>query len=109
MNHSSANPPKPGRGAEITVANNATAGQFEIRADEGLAFLAYSVSGGVLHLVHTEVPSALEGRGYGSQLAKAGLEYARREGLRVAPDCAFVRGYVERHPEFASLVDRGGR
>ncbi len=87
------------------VVHNAPAGRFEIREAGEIALLDYSVSGGRITLVHTEVPDAFRGRGYGGQLAQAGLEYARREGLRVVPACSFVRQYIARHPEYASLVD----
>jgi predicted GNAT family acetyltransferase len=91
--------------AESAVINNAAAGQFELRADGQVASLNYSVSGGHIRLIHTEVPAALRGRGYADELARAGLEYARRERLRVLPLCPFVRAYMERHPEYVTLVD----
>ncbi len=92
---------------EPAVTNNAAARRFELHVSGHTAFLDYVVSEGLIHLVHTEVPPALEGRGFGGQLARAGLEFARRENLKVVPDCAFVRGYIARHPEYAPLVDGG--
>ena len=53
---------------------------------------------------HTGVPTALEGRGIGSALAKAGLEYAQAEGLAVVPLCSFIRAYIDRKPEYQPLV-----
>jgi len=46
----------------------------------------------------------LEGRGIGGRIVKTGLDYARAEGLKVVPQCSFVRGYIERHQEYADLV-----
>ncbi len=88
-----------------TVVQNAAAGRFEIREAGETARLDYSVADDRITLLHTEVPAAFQGRGYAGQLARAGLEYARREGLRVVPSCSFVRQYIDRHPEYASLVD----
>ncbi len=99
----------PSAPATSAVMNNPGARRFELRSGELTAFLDYFTSGGVLHLVHTDVPRELEGRGYGAQLARAGLEYARQEGLKVAPDCPFVRGYIDRHAEYAPLIDPGSR
>jgi predicted GNAT family acetyltransferase len=66
--------------------------------------LAYSDREGKLYLIHTEVPKQLEGHGYAGALAKTALEYAKEQGLEVVPFCPFVRAYLQRHPEYASLV-----
>jgi uncharacterized protein len=58
-------------------------------------------------LVHTEVPSALEGRGIGGRLVKAAMDAARAEGRQVVARCPFVRSYLERHPEYASQIEPG--
>lgn len=90
--------------AEPMVVNNPTARRFEIHAEGQIAFLEYTVSDGYIRLLHTAVPPELEGRGYASHLARAGLEYARSEHLRVVPLCPFVSAYLRRHPEYAPLV-----
>jgi len=93
-------------GASIRVVNNASDGRFEVSNGGELAFLRYRVRDGTLYLIHTEVPKALEGQGYASALAHTALEYAQSEQLRVVPWCPFVRAYLRRHPEYASLVQR---
>jgi predicted GNAT family acetyltransferase len=90
------------------VNRNASAHRFEI-ADEPSAFLFYAESKDRIRLIHTEVASKFRGRGYASDLARAALEYARDAHLRVEPVCPFVRSYLERHPEYASLVDSTSR
>jgi predicted GNAT family acetyltransferase len=90
--------------APIQVTNNSTTGQFEILADGKLATLAYSERDGKLYLIHTEVPKELGGRGYASALARTALEYAKERQLTVVPYCPFVRAYLQRHPEYKSLV-----
>jgi predicted GNAT family acetyltransferase len=89
---------------EYHVTHNPAAGRFEIRTEAGTAQLSYAHVGEHLDLVHTEVPEALEGQGYGSALARAALGYARRERIRVIPSCPFVADYIGRHPEDAELV-----
>jgi uncharacterized protein len=88
------------------VTDNRAAGRFEIPTDQGIAVLNYKHRGAELDLVHTEVPRALEGRGYAGALAAAALDYARREGMKVIPTCPYVTAYIERHPEYADLVAR---
>jgi predicted GNAT family acetyltransferase len=39
----------------------------------------------------------------GSFLVKYVLDYARSNGLKVAPTCRFVRGYIDKHPEYQSI------
>lgn len=88
------------------VIDNPAASRFEILTDQGAAILTYRHRGDDLDLVHTEVPRALEGRGYASALATAALEYARREGMKVIPSCPYVTTFLQRHPEYADLVAR---
>ena len=90
--------------APVQVTNNSSASQFEILTDGRVATLAYSERDGKLYLIHTEVPKQLEGRGYASALAKTALEYARQNQLTAVPHCPFVRAYLQRHPEYATLV-----
>jgi predicted GNAT family acetyltransferase len=89
---------------EITVVNNEAKQQFEAHVDGLLSLLAYRRGGDRIVMIHTEVPAALEGRGIASVLARTALEDARARQLRVVPLCPFVRGYIERHPEYRPLV-----
>jgi uncharacterized protein len=86
------------------VVRNEEADRFEIGTDDGLSTLAYIEGDGQLVLVHTEVPESAEGKGYGSALARAALDYARSASLKVVPRCRFVQAYIARHPEYAELV-----
>jgi predicted GNAT family acetyltransferase len=60
--------------------------------------------GDTIFFTHTEVPEQLAGRGLGSALAKAVLERARAEHWTVVARCPFIAKYVERHPEYQSLL-----
>ncbi len=88
----------------MSVVHNTAVGRFEIEEGSSIAVLDYSQNGRTITFVHTGVPAELEGRGVGSQLVRAGLEYAAREGLKVVPRCPFVRAYIRRHPEYAGLL-----
>jgi predicted GNAT family acetyltransferase len=87
------------------VVNNEVEQRFEIHDGGHVAALAYSKTPGRIACLHTDVPSELEGRGYGGRLAKEALEYATREHLYVVPLCPFVRGYLSRHPEYQALLE----
>ena len=88
----------------MDVQNLPSEHRFEIRIGEEVAFLSYRRSGTTITLVHTEVPDSLRGRGLGDRLAQAALEHAREQGLMVIPVCPFVKAYITKHPEYASLV-----
>ena len=92
--------------ADIDVQRQPEQARFSVQMDGHEGELAYRQEGDVITFLHTVVADELEGQGVGSALARAGLEYARQEGLRVVPSCPFVRGYIERHQEYASL-ERG--
>ena len=65
---------------------------------------AYRRRDGVIVFMHTTVDESTAGHGFGSRLAAAVLDDARRQGLEVVPLCPFIAGYIERHPEYADLV-----
>jgi len=85
------------------VRDNTQQHRFELDVDGQVAYSEYRRADGVLTVMHTEVPKALEGRGIGSTLARGLLDIARAQGLKVKPLCPFVRAYMDRHPEYADL------
>ena len=89
------------------VINNPHRHRFETTVDGHVAVLNYNQDAKCITFIHTEVPQELAGRGVGSALAKAGLKYARQQGLQVIPKCEFVASYIEKHSEFASLLGSG--
>jgi predicted GNAT family acetyltransferase len=90
--------------AAPTVVNNTGAGRFEVAVDGHLAFAEYRLLQSGVLFPHTEVPSALEGRGLGSLLVRTALQWAREQGLKVMPVCTFFAGYIRRHPEEQDLL-----
>ncbi|MCS7009818.1 MAG: N-acetyltransferase [Anaerolineales bacterium] len=91
-------------GNAIEIVHNPEKNRFELEQDGLLCVLEYYVVEGTMVFTHTEVPSALGGRGLGSRLAQAGLEYARQQGLKVRPLCSFIAGYIQKHPEYQDLL-----
>jgi predicted GNAT family acetyltransferase len=87
------------------VVHNVAGARFELVANGHTAHLEYQVAGDRIRLIHIEVPPAIQGHRYSEDLARAGLEYARGEHLRVVPICPVVRAYLTQHPEFLPLVD----
>ena len=90
----------------IAIVDNPEETRFEANIDGHIAFVSYLRRNDTIFFTHTEVPKELEGRGLGSALAKAVLERARAEHLKVVARCPFIANYVERHPEYQSLLRR---
>jgi predicted GNAT family acetyltransferase len=89
----------------LLVQDNPARRRFEILLDDSLAgFIGYQVESGTLVLVHTEVDSQFEGQGVGSALARGALDQLRERGDRVRVTCPFLLRFIERHPEYASVV-----
>jgi hypothetical protein len=86
------------------VRDNAALKRFELEVEGKTASLYYRLEPGVISLVHTEVPPALEGRGIGSTLVRGTLEAIRQKGLKVVVKCPFVSAWMGRHPEFNDLI-----
>lgn len=79
--------------------------RYEARVDGSLAgFAEYTVRDGVWHFDHTEVDDAYEGKGVGSTLAREALADVRERGVRIVPDCPFIKRWIDRHPDHADLV-----
>ena len=97
---------------EISVRNDPGAQRYVATAGEREAgFAAYVRARDRIAFMHTEVADDFEGQGVGGQLARHALDEARAEGLEVLPFCPFIRGWIERHPDYVELVpgDERGR
>ena len=90
--------------ASPEISNDQAANRFETHIGGKTAFLAYRRMPGKLVLVHTEVPAEFAGHGIGSALVRAGIEFAREQGLAVAPLCPFATDYISRHQKYLDLV-----
>ena len=91
--------------SDVTTRDNPDEGRFEILVgDEVAGFTIYSVEDGVATMPHTVVEKAYDGQGLGSRLAVHALDTLRERGLKVRPLCPFIKGYIDRHEEYADLV-----
>ena len=88
----------------IEVRNNAAENRYEVTIDGQLSMIEYQLHNNRITFTHTGVPPALGGQGIASKIAKFALEDSRAKGYQVRPLCPFVVKYIERHPEYQSLV-----
>ena len=86
-----------------TPVHHPEAHRIDASVDGHAGRLDYTVGGGVMTIVHTEVDPALEGKGVAGALVRAALDHARAHGLKVHPSCEYAASYMDRHPESAPL------
>jgi len=86
------------------IRDNTEQHRFELDAEGGTAVMVYHLEPGVITLLHTEVPHALEGKGIGSAIVRGVLDLVRARGLEVVVKCPFVAAYMKRHPEYDDLL-----
>ena len=89
---------------QVQVIHNIRANQFEVDLGEENAVLIYMIKAGLFIILHTEVPPAFEGHGIARQMAVAALEYAKLEGYKVRSYCSFTTVFIQRHPEYKSML-----
>jgi predicted GNAT family acetyltransferase len=90
---------------EPTVRDAPEAQRYEIRDGERvLGLAAYERRGDTLVFTHTEVDPDAGQSGLGGTLVRAALDDVRSQGGSVVAQCSFVRGWIERHPEYQDLV-----
>ena len=81
--------------------------RFELHIDGNIAVIDYRLKDGIMQLIHTEVPQALEGQGYGKAIVEKTLTYIRDQGYKLIPLCSFVAAYLQRHPEWNEILANG--
>ncbi|QIK78290.1 N-acetyltransferase [Sphingomonas piscis] len=89
----------------MNVSNNQEKSRFEVDLGDAVALAAYHLMPGAIAFTHTEVPPSYEGQGIGTMLIKAGLGFAREQGLKVVPACRFFAAYMIKHEEVQDLLD----
>jgi predicted GNAT family acetyltransferase len=92
---------------EPTVRDAPESSRYEIvDGDRVLGLAAYERQGSTVVFVHTEIDPDAGESGLGSTLVRGALDDVRARGGSVVARCPFVRGWVERHPEYGDLVAR---
>ena len=75
------------------VINNPNLGRYELAVEGHVAAAYYHRSNGVFTFDHI-----------GSKLVKGALDQVRADGLKVVAECPFVKGWIEKHPDYRDLL-----
>jgi len=86
------------------IVNNSEKHRYELAVDGHVAATYYKIDDGVITFIHTEVPSELGGKGIGSKLIRGALDSVRAAGLKVIPQCPFVKAFIDKNPAYQDLL-----
>jgi NAD+ kinase len=94
-----------GDASDAVIVDSFERSQYEVLlGGEVAGTLQYLRTPGHVELLHTEIDQAFQGRGLAGRLAGGALDDIRARAGEVVVSCPFVTGYLERHPEYGSLV-----
>ena len=90
------------------VLHNKELSRYEIwLGDEKIGLVDYVAVDGELHLTHTEIDPAHQGKNYAAILTREALADIEANGLgRVWPVCPYTVTYMKTHPETQHLLSR---
>lgn len=96
--------------SEYTVTENledSKHGNYEVVVDgEAKAYMKFSRLEKVLILHHTEVKTALRGKGIAMKLLTYAVEDARTRGLKINALCPFSRKTLESDPKYSDVYNQ---
>ena len=84
---------------------NADQKRYEITVDDTLAgFSEVQETDEEVTFTHTVVVDQFEGKGLAGELVTEALDDVRVRGKKVVPRCAYVKRFIDKHPEYANLL-----
>ena len=89
------------------IIKNPEKRRYESLVEDQLIFIEYIETPEQIFLVHTEVPTSLEGKGYGSELVEKTLEQVKQSGKQLVPLCPFVASYIQKNRTWLPMVAPG--
>lgn len=83
-----------------------TKGEFYMKAEgEIVGKMTYSKAGSSRIIIdHTEVKESHKNTGLGKQLVEFGVDWARKNAIKVLPLCPFAKSVIERNPELQDVL-----
>jgi len=91
----------------ITFTNHPEAERYVAEIDgEVVGYTVYHIrQGGIYFFVHTEIEPSHSGKGIGQTLVRQALDDVRTNGATIVPLCPYVAAFIQKNPEYDSLVD----
>ena len=91
--------------SELVLSDNPAARRFEAHVGGVLAgFAEYQLTDELVVFTHTAVEPAFEGQGVGSAIARFALDQLRGSTRQALPVCPFIKGWIQRHPDYLDVT-----
>ena len=84
----------------MEIKHDMEAHRVWIEIEGQTAVVEYEVRKGVLDIIHTYVPPALEGRGIAGRLVKFTYDYGLQQGYKLAAGCSYAAVWLRRNPQY---------
>lgn len=94
---------------DYAIRQSPEAGRFELAVEGQVCVLEYTLDGTTISMNRVNVPEAVGGRGLAGELTRFALDHARNQGWQVVPRCPYVAKWIERHPDYADVVETAPR
>lgn len=91
---------------KLEVVHNEAENTFEVWIEGYRSKLDYIQEGKNFVITHVGVHPTLRGQGVAGKIVEAGLEYARKNSLRVVPMCSYAAAYIRRNPRHMELTNQ---
>ncbi|MFT6749041.1 MAG: putative GNAT family acetyltransferase [Flavobacterium sp.] len=92
--------------SEVLFKNNDKSGIFYIEKENktiGKLNFTYKAANKIV-IDHTEVDNSQNGKGFGKDLVKNAVDFAREKNLKIIPQCSFAKSVIENTPEFQDVL-----
>lgn len=83
---------------------NVDPGRIWIKTEHGEAELLYRIDGDVMSMYHTFTPPRDRGKGTAGKLAEKAFSMAIERGLKVSPDCNYIKLFIEHNRKYAQYI-----
>lgn len=92
--------------AEVKLEIDGKKGYFHIDADgKQEAKMTFVFAGDEKIIIdHTEVNPGNEGKGFGKQMVRKAVEWARENDMKIIPLCPFAKSVFDKVPEFRDVL-----
>ena len=86
------------------VLNDLQGSRFVLDVNGNEVYVLYAEDKNTIDLYSTYTPPKLRGQGLAEKVVLAAFKYAKQKNLKVIPSCWYVRKFIEKHPEFRTIV-----
>jgi hypothetical protein len=88
------------------VINDLQGSRFLLNVNGKEVYVLYAEDKETLDLYSTYTPPKLRGQGLAEKVVLSAFLYAKEKSLKVIASCWYVRKFLEKHPEFSSIVSQ---